>query len=62
MFRVGVKEPPNHSLILRVVLPRLPLEEVNAALAQCDRNLDALIPEDEILRPRKEVATGLQVS
>jgi len=62
MFRVGVKETANHSLILRVVLPRLPFEEFNAALAQGDRNLDALIPEDEILRSRKEVANDLQSS
>jgi len=62
MFRVGVKKPPNHSLILRVVLPRLPFEEFNAALAQRDRNLDALIAEDEVLRSRKEVANDLQSS
>jgi hypothetical protein len=62
MFRVGVKKPPDHSLILRVVLPRLPFEEFNAALAQRDRNLDALIPEDEVLRSRKEVANDLQSS
>ena len=62
MFRVGVKKPPNHSLILRVVLPRLPFEEFNAALAQRDRNLDALISEDEVLRSRKEVANDLQSS
>jgi hypothetical protein len=62
MFRVGVKKPPNHSLILRVVLPRLRFEEFNAALAQRDRNLDALIPEDKVLRSRKEVANDLQSS
>jgi hypothetical protein len=62
MFSVGVKKPPDHSLILRVVLPRLPFEEFNAALAQRDRNLDALIPEDEVLRSRKEVANDLQSS
>jgi hypothetical protein len=60
MLRIGVKKPPNHSLILRVVLPRLPFEEFNAALAQRDRDLDALIPEDEILRSRKEVTNDLQ--
>ena len=62
MFSVDVKKPPNHSLILRVVLPRLPFEEFNATLAQRDRNLDALIPEDEVLRSRKEVANDLQFS
>src|SRR3990172_225911 len=60
MFRIGVKKPPNHSLILRVVLPRLPFEELNAALAHRNRDLDALIPEDEVLRSRKEVTNGLQ--
>jgi hypothetical protein len=62
VFRVDVKKPPDHSLILRVVLPRLPFEEFNAALAQRDRNLNALIPEDEVLRSRKEVANDLQSS
>jgi hypothetical protein len=60
MFRIGVKMPPNHSLILRVVLPRLPFEEFNTALAQRDRDLDALIPEDEVLRSWKEVTNDLQ--
>ena len=62
MFRVNVKKPPNHSLILRVVLPRLPFEEFHAALAQRDRNLDALLPEDEVLRSREKVANDLQSS
>jgi len=60
MVRIGVEKPPNHSLILRIVLPRLPFEEFNAALAQRDRNLDALIPEDEVLRSRKEVPNDPQ--
>jgi len=55
MFRIDVKKPPNHSLILRIVFPRFPFEEFNAALAQRDRILDALIPEDEVLRSWKEV-------
>ncbi len=60
MFRIGAKKPPNHSLMLRVVLPRFRFEEFNAALTQRDRNLDALIPEDEVLRSRKEVTNDLQ--
>ena len=59
MLRIGVKKPPNHSLVLCVVLPRLPFEKLNAALAQRDRDLDALIPEDEVLRSRKEVPNNL---
>jgi hypothetical protein len=62
VFRVGIEEPPYHSLISRVVLSRLVLEEVNAPLAQCDRDLDPLVPEDQIFRRRKEVANDFQLS
>ena len=62
MVRIGVEEPPNHSLILRVVLPRLTLEEFDAALAQRDGDLDALISKDEVFRWREEVTNDLQSS
>jgi len=55
VFSIGVEKPPNHSLILCVVFPRFALEEVDAALAQRDRDLDPLVREDEVLRGRKEV-------
>jgi len=60
MLSIGVKKSPNHALILRVVLPRLPFEEFNAAPAQRNRDLDTLISEDEVLRSRKEVTNNLQ--
>ncbi len=59
MLGIGVKKLPNHSLVMRVVFLRLPFEKLNAALAQCDRDLDALIPKDEVRRSRKEVTNDL---
>jgi hypothetical protein len=60
MFRIGVKKPSDHSLILRAVLSRFPFEEFNTALAQRDGDLDALIPEYQVRRSRKEVTNDLQ--
>ena len=50
MLRVSVQEPPDHALILRVVPSRFGLEEIHAAFAQRDGDLDPLVPEDEIRR------------
>ncbi len=58
---IGVKQPPNHPLVLRVVFARLGLEEVHATLAQRDRDLDAFLPKDQVLGPRKEVRNDLQL-
>jgi hypothetical protein len=33
MLRVGIEEPTDHSLILRIVLTRFILEEINAPFA-----------------------------
>src|SRR5437879_1782276 len=54
MLRVSVQEPPDHALILRVVPSRFGLEEIHAAFAQRDGDLDPLVPEDEILRAREK--------
>ena len=62
MFRIGVKKPPNHSLILRVVSPGLVLEKIDAAPAQRDGDLDPLVSEDKILGRREEVTNDLQCS
>jgi len=62
VFRVCIEQPPDHPLILRVVPARLVLEELDAALAQCDRDLDAFVPEDQVLGARKEVRNDLQFS
>ena len=49
---IRVKQPPNHALVLRVVLAGFRLEEVDAALAQGDGDFDALVTEDQFLRRR----------
>lgn len=62
VFGVRIERPPDHPLILRVVLARLVLEELDAARAQCDRDLDAFVPKDQALGARKEVRNDLQPS
>src|SRR6266496_537292 len=62
MLRVSVQEPPDHALILRVVPSRFGLEEIHAAFAQRDGDLDPLVPEDEILRAREKVRNDPWVS
>lgn len=52
---IRVEQSPNHALILRVVLARFGLEEVYAALAQGDGDLDAFLTKDKIFGTRKEV-------
>jgi hypothetical protein len=59
---VGIEQPSDHPLILRVVLQCLTLEEVDTAFAQGKRYLDSVIPEDEILRERKKIGNNLKVS
>src|SRR5439155_21163646 len=62
MLGIGVEKSTDHSLILRVVLPRLAFEELHAALAQRDRDFHPLVAEHEICRRRKEVTNDLQPS
>ncbi len=62
MLGIGVEQPPNHPLILRVVLLCLSLEEIDAALAQRDGDLDPFILEYEVLRTREKVSDDLGVS
>jgi hypothetical protein len=52
---IGIQQPPNHSLVLGMVLPGFRLEEIDAALAQGDRDLHAFVAEYEFLGTRKEV-------
>ena len=52
---VGVEETPDHSLILRVVLSGLGLEEVDAALAEGDRDFDPVLAEDQVFGSREEI-------
>ena len=62
MLRVSVQEPPDHALILRVVPARFGLEEIHAAFAQGDGDLDPLVPEDKILGAGKKVRNDPWVS
>ena len=62
MLCVGVEQASDHPLILGVVLQGLTLEEVDTAFAQGERYLDSVIPEDEILRTRKEVGNNFKFS
>jgi hypothetical protein len=62
MLRIGIEEPPDHTLILRVMFPRLTLEELDASLAQRNSDLDAFVPKNQFLGPREEVRNDLEVS
>lgn len=59
---IGIEKPADHALILRVMLLGFTLEELDAALAQCDRNFDSLFAKNEVLRSREEVRNDLQSS
>jgi hypothetical protein len=62
MLRIGVEQPPDHALVLRVMFPSLTLEELDASLAQRDGDLDAFVPKDQFLGPREEVRNDPEVS
>jgi len=62
MLRIGIKQPPDHALILGVVLLRFAFEKLHAALAQRDRDLDSFIPENQVLRVWQEIRDDLWVS
>ena len=62
MLGVSVKQPPNHSLILRIVLLSFGLEEFDATFAQSERDLDALVSKHQVLGPREEISDDLGVS
>src|SRR5260221_10179677 len=62
MLRVSVQKPPDYALVLRVVPARFGLEEIHAAFAQRDGDLDPLVPEDEILGAGKKVRNDPWVS
>ena len=62
MLGVGIEKPADHTLILRVVLLRLSLEKLDAALAQGERNFYTLVPKGEILGPWKKIRNDLRAS
>lgn len=57
MRRIRVDEPPNYALVLHVMFPSLPLEKLDAPLAQRDGYFDSFIPKDEFL-PGAEGSQG----
>ncbi len=59
---IRVEKPADHALVLRLVLPRFVLEELDAALAQGDRHLDPFLPEYEIFGAGKKIRNDLEVS
>jgi hypothetical protein len=56
---VGVEEAPNHALILGVVFARFVFEEVDAPLAEGDRDFDSFLPHDQVLGLWKEIRNDL---
>src|SRR5205085_11681201 len=59
---VGIKQAPDHSLVLRIVLLRFALEKLDAALTQRDRDLDPFVPKNEVLGSRQKIRDDLEVS
>lgn len=55
MFRVGIEKTTNHALVLGVVLFRFALEELDAALAQGERDFHAFFTKDEVFGSRKKI-------
>ena len=47
-LHVGVEQPPDHPLVLGLVLSRFQFEKINAALAQRQRYLDARFAKGKI--------------
>ena len=62
MLGIGVEKPPNHALILGVVLLCLDLEEVDATLAQCDGDFDPFVLKYKILMSGKKISDDLGAS
>ena len=62
VLRVGIKQAPDHALVLRIVLLRFALEEFDAALTQRNRDLDPFVPKNEVLGSRQKIRDDLEVS
>jgi hypothetical protein len=62
ILRISIEQPPDHTLILRVMFPRLTLEELDTSLARCNRDLDAFVPKNELLGPREEIRNDLEIA
>jgi hypothetical protein len=59
MLCVRVQKSTDHALILRVVLLRFALEEVDASLAQCERYLHSIVSKYKVFRWREEIRDNL---
>lgn len=62
MFRIGIEQPPDHALVLRMMFPRLPLKELDTSLAQRNGDLHTFVPKNQFLWPGKKVRNDLEVS
>ena len=62
MLRIGIEQPPDHALVLGVMLPRLTFEELDTSLAQRNGDLHAFVPKNQFLWPWKKVRNDREVS
>lgn len=62
MFRIGIEQPSDHALVLRVVFSSLILKGGDASLAQCNGDLDPFVQKDKLFGPRKEVRNNSKIS
>lgn len=53
---IGINKSANHALVLRIVFGCLGFEEINAFLAESNRNFHSLFSEREIRGGRQEVS------
>jgi hypothetical protein len=59
---IGIEQPANHALVLRMMFLRLTLEELNASFAQRNGDLDTFVSKDQFFWPRKEVRNDPKIS
>lgn len=59
---IRVKQATNHPLILCIASGSRGLEELDALLAERDRDLDIFVPKRQLLRRWKKVSDDLWVS
>lgn len=62
MLRIGIKQPTNHPLVLRVVPLRFAFEELDATFTQRNGDLDPFVPKNEVFRAWEEIRNDLEVS
>ena len=60
--RIGIQQAADHPLVLCAVLCCLPLEEIDAALRQCDRHFYAFLAKSKFFRGRQKIRNDLQVA